>query len=66
MMTDSYETFKKNYFQLTGIDLNSYKENQMKRRINTFIKKYHLTTYQDFLSKNIYEISQKGIDNNEL
>ena len=26
MMTDSYETFKKNYLQLTGIDLNSYKE----------------------------------------
>ena len=48
MMTDSYETFKKNYFQLTGIDLNSYKENKMKRRIDTFIKKYHLTTYQDF------------------
>lgn len=47
-MTDSYETFKKDYFQLTQIDLNSYKENQMKRRIDTFIRKKHLTTYHDF------------------
>ena len=48
MITDSYETFKKKYFQLAGIDLNSYKENQMKRRIDNFIRKQQLDTYNEF------------------
>lgn len=48
MMTDSYETFKKDYLSLTGIDLNSYKENQMKRRIDNFIRKHKMTTYKEF------------------
>lgn len=48
MMTDSYETFKKDYLSLTGIDLNSYKENQMKRRIDNFIRKQGLNAYKDF------------------
>ncbi|MCH5252638.1 MAG: protein-glutamate O-methyltransferase CheR [Lachnospiraceae bacterium] len=50
-MPDSYETFKKEYLQLTGIDLNSYKENQMKRRIDNFITKHSdKTGYQNFLA----------------
>ena len=36
--TDNYEKFKKDILQLAGIDLNSYKEKQMRRRINTLIK----------------------------
>lgn len=57
MVTDSYETFKKKYFQLAGIDLNSYKENQMKRRIDNFIRKHHLTTYDEF-----YQLLTKDTD----
>lgn len=32
-MLDEYEGFKKDFLLLSGIDLNSYKETQMKRRI---------------------------------
>lgn len=48
MMQDSYETFKKDYLTLSKIDLNLYKEGQMKRRIDGFITKYKLTKYSDF------------------
>ena len=48
MITDSYETFKANYFKLTKIDLNSYKESQMKRRIDNFIIKHKIKSYQEF------------------
>ncbi len=59
-MSDSYETFKKDYLLLSGIDLNSYKENQMKRRIDNFISKCHQSSYQTFFKllkqdKKIYE-----------
>ncbi len=43
-----YERFKKQIFNITGIDLSSYKERQMKRRIDTFIKKKGFKGYEDF------------------
>lgn len=46
-MTD-YEQFKKDILELTGIDLNAYKERQMKRRIHTLSTKYGFKTYNDF------------------
>ncbi len=46
-MTD-YEGFKKNILGLTGIDLNSYKERQMKRRINTLGEKFGFHDYDSF------------------
>lgn len=49
MMPDNYEGFKKDYLQLTGIDLNSYKENQMKRRIDNFIRKQKIASYREFI-----------------
>ena len=49
-MLDNYETFKKDYLRLSGIDLNSYKESQMKRRIDNFISKYQILGYNDFLA----------------
>lgn len=49
-MPDNYETFKKEYLLLSGIDLNSYKENQMKRRIDNFILKHHESGYRSFLN----------------
>ena len=46
-----YEYFKKEVYMLTGIDLNAYKENQMKRRIDTLIEKYRVDGYDKFVAK---------------
>ena len=46
-MTD-YEQFKNNIRSLTGIDLNAYKERQMKRRITTLSSKYGFQDYDSF------------------
>lgn len=48
-MTDSYEVFKTDVFQLTKIDLNAYKERQMKRRIDSLITKYKYTSYKQYV-----------------
>lgn len=50
-MIDSYEDFKKQFLGLSGIDLHSYKENQMKRRINSFISKHDCDRYSDFIRR---------------
>jgi len=47
-MTYDYEWFKKAVYDLTKIDLNSYKEKQMKRRIDTLIGKYDVKGYDGF------------------
>lgn len=51
MITDSYEIFKSKILELTKIDLNAYKERQMKRRIDTLISKYDISTYMDYIAK---------------
>ena len=48
-MENSYEKFKKDVYALTKIDLNAYKERQMKRRIDTLITKHKCQTYNDFV-----------------
>lgn len=48
-MLGSYEEFKKSIFQLTKIDLNSYKERQMKRRIDALIVKHGITSYSNYV-----------------
>lgn len=48
-MEDNYELFKKDVFLLTKIDLNAYKERQMKRRIDALIAKHKYTTYSDYV-----------------
>lgn len=48
-MTDSYEVFKTKVYELTKIDLNAYKERQMKRRIDSLITKHKITTYMDYV-----------------
>ena len=40
-----YEQFKLIIYKLSNIDLNCYKERQMKRRIDTFIKKNNYKEY---------------------
>ena len=48
-MIDNYEYLVKNIFELTNIDLNCYKERQMKRRINSLISKYNLNSYKEYI-----------------
>lgn len=49
-MLGDYEKFKKNIFSLTQIDLSSYKENQMRRRIDTLINKNKVSSYDAYVS----------------
>lgn len=48
-MLDNYENFKTQIFQITKIDLNSYKERQMKRRIDALIDKHKITSYNTYV-----------------
>lgn len=50
-MVYDYEYFKKEVFSLTKIDLNAYKEKQMKRRIDTLIAKHKVTGYDKFVAR---------------
>ena len=45
-----YEFFKKQIYSLTQIDLNAYKEKQMKRRIDSLIAKNGITSYNEYVS----------------
>ncbi|WP_075719493.1 CheR family methyltransferase [Roseburia sp. 499] len=49
-MFTGYEEFKKDIFALTKIDLNAYKEKQMKRRIDTLITKNSVNNYKDYVA----------------
>ncbi len=44
-----YEVFKEEIFRLTKIDLNCYKERQMKRRIDSLITRSKVTSYDAYL-----------------
>ena len=44
-----YEYFKKEILKITGVDLSSYKEKQMKRRIDTLITKHKISGYDNFI-----------------
>lgn len=48
-MTDNYEIFKEKVLQLTKIDLNAYKERQMKRRIDSLISKRMVKGYLAYI-----------------
>ncbi len=47
--TDNYEKFKKDILNIAQIDLNAYKEKQMRRRINTLITKNNIRIYDDYV-----------------
>lgn len=49
MMANDYESFKKQVLDLTTIDLNAYKERQMKRRIDTLIARNKFTDYDSYV-----------------
>lgn len=46
---DNYEAFKREVLQLTKIDLSSYKEKQMRRRIDSLIKKNMCNSYESYV-----------------
>ncbi len=46
-----YELFKAKFYNLSYIDLNLYKEKQMKRRITSLIEKHGFSTYLAFLEE---------------
>lgn len=48
-MAYDYEKFKIAVLQLTGIDLNAYKERQMKRRIDALISKNGIVGYEAYV-----------------
>lgn len=59
-MVDDYEYLKKAVYDLTKIDLNAYKEKQMKRRIDTLISKNGITGYDNYVKalkadKNLFD-----------
>lgn len=45
-----YEVFKKKIRDKVGLDLNSYKEQQMRRRIHQLMQRYGNDSYESFLS----------------
>ncbi|MDE7254099.1 MAG: protein-glutamate O-methyltransferase CheR [Acetatifactor sp.] len=49
MASYDYEYFKREIKALTEIDLNSYKEKQMKRRIDTLISKHSIQGYDEYM-----------------
>ncbi len=59
-MAYEYEEFKRDILQLTKVDLNSYKEQQMKRRIVSLYTKHSFKGFQDYVAalrsdKSLYE-----------
>ncbi len=48
-LANDYESFKKDVYALTKIDLSAYKEKQMKRRIDTLISKNGIKTYPEYV-----------------
>lgn len=50
MFETGYEGFKKDIYDLTKIDLNAYKERQMKRRIDTLITKHGYKNYSEYVT----------------
>lgn len=59
-MTYDYSYLKKEILSLTGIDLDCYKEKQMKRRIDTLIAKHKIEGYDKYVQglkadKNLFE-----------
>ena len=49
-MLDNYEWFKTEILKLTKIDLNFYKEKQMRRRIDTLVTKNGVNSYEDYVA----------------
>lgn len=49
-MFEGYEKFKKDVYALTTIDLNAYKEKQMRRRIDSLLTKNKMDSYDAYIA----------------
>ena len=60
-MLDNYEWFKTEILKLTKIDLNFYKEKQMRRRIDTLVTKNGAKSNEDYVAsaKILSEFAEK-------
>ncbi len=56
MIKGDYEKFKTSVYRITMIDLSSYKEQQMRRRIDQLITRNSITNYDDYA----VELKKKG------
>ncbi|MBE6013838.1 MAG: protein-glutamate O-methyltransferase CheR [Lachnospiraceae bacterium] len=50
-MANDYEKFKKDVLSITKIDLNAYKEKQMRRRIDSLITRHKIADYDAFIGE---------------
>lgn len=50
-MLGDYEVFKNEIYALTKIDLNAYKERQMKRRVDALIAKRSVESYKEYVTQ---------------
>ncbi|MBR3634947.1 MAG: chemotaxis protein CheR, partial [Lachnospiraceae bacterium] len=50
-MQYDYDYFIGEILKLTQIDLSSYKQNQMKRRIDAFISRHDVKGYENFIAE---------------
>lgn len=48
-MFEGYEKFKKDIYAMTTIDLNAYKEKQMRRRIDSLLVKNKAQSYDEYV-----------------
>ena len=49
-MANDYEKFKRDVYGITKIDLNAYKEKQMRRRIDSLISRHKIPDYDQFVA----------------
>ena len=47
---ENYEGFKADVYRLTKIDLNAYKEKQMRRRIDSLVTKHRIKSYPEYVN----------------
>ena len=61
---DNYDAFKKEVYDLTKIDLSSYKEKQMRRRIDSLVTKHKCKEYHEYvgLLKNDKEVFDEFVN----
>ena len=50
-MPDNYGLLKSRLLQVLGIDLNSYKEQQMRRRIDQWLARHNLKSYEELVER---------------
>ena len=46
---EEFEWFKNEFYKLSNLQLNKYKQDQMKRRVSNYIFRRNNSNYQDFL-----------------